>query len=95
MYGYLTANDLRFDEDGVIGIIDFFMTSLRKLEGDKRVIADAGGFSGESCTPQADVLALVALLSEIVVNVSRRTAHVVRRFGHLFGRCFKEDNPQT
>jgi serine/threonine protein kinase len=70
LHGHLTANNVLFDEDGVIQICDFCMKSLSEVGGDSEAVTEVGGFSGENWRPDADVQAFAELLSKILTGGS-------------------------
>jgi hypothetical protein len=72
LHGHLTANNVLFDDDGLIQISDFCVKSLSEIGGNSEVITEAGGFSGENWRPDADVQAFGELLSKIVIGGSSK-----------------------
>jgi serine/threonine protein kinase len=70
LHGDLTANNVIFDEDGVIQICDFCVKSLSEVGGNSDAIAEVGGFSGENWRPDADIRGFAELLSKIVIGDS-------------------------
>jgi hypothetical protein len=70
LHGHLTANNVLFDDDGVVQICDFCVQSLSEVGGNSEAIAEVGGFSGENWRPDADVREFAELLSQIVIGGS-------------------------
>jgi serine/threonine protein kinase len=70
VHGHFTANNVLFDEDGVIEICDFCVKSLSEVGGNSEAIVEVGGFSKESWRPEADVRGFAELLSQIVIDGS-------------------------
>jgi serine/threonine protein kinase len=70
LHGHLTANNVVFDEDGVIQICDFCVQSLSEVVGNSEAIAEVGGFSGKDWRPDADVRGFAELVSKIVIGCS-------------------------
>jgi serine/threonine protein kinase len=72
LHGHLTANNVLFDDDGVIQICDFCVKSLSEVGGNSEAIAEVGGFSGENWRPYVDVRGFAELLSKIVIGGSSK-----------------------
>jgi serine/threonine protein kinase len=70
LHGHLTANNVLFTDDGLIQICDFCVKSLSDVGSHPEAMAEAGGFSGKSWRPAADVRAFAELLSKIVIGDS-------------------------
>jgi serine/threonine protein kinase len=70
LHGHLTEDSVVFDNDGLIQICDFDVTSLSVAGGNSEAMAEVGGFSGEGWSPSADVRAFTELLSRIVIGNS-------------------------
>jgi serine/threonine protein kinase len=70
LHGHLTANNVLFDDDGMIQICDFCLKSLSEVECNSEAIAEVGGFSGENWRPDADIRGFADLLSQIVIGGS-------------------------
>jgi hypothetical protein len=70
LHGHLTGDNVVFDDSGLIHIFDFCVTNCSEVGGNSEVIAEVGGFSGESWRPAADVKAFAELLSRIVIGDS-------------------------
>jgi serine/threonine protein kinase len=68
VHGHLTADNVVFEEDGVIQICDFCVKSLSEVVGNSEAIAEVGGFSGENWRPDADVRGFAELVSRIVIG---------------------------
>jgi serine/threonine protein kinase len=67
-HGHLTANNIFFDSDHFIQIVDFqpilFEVEKNESEGETQL----GGFSKEKWIPERDIRAFAAILFEIVVG---------------------------
>jgi serine/threonine protein kinase len=70
LHGYLTANNVVFNDEGLIQICDFCVESLSEVGANSESMAEVGGFSGEGWRPAADVRALAELPSKIVISHS-------------------------
>jgi serine/threonine protein kinase len=70
LHGHLAANNVFFDEDGLIQICDFCVKSFSEIGCNSEVMAEVGGFSGGDWRPAGDVRAFAKLLSKIVISDS-------------------------
>jgi hypothetical protein len=70
VHGSLTTNNILFDSDHSIQIVDFkpigLEVSERESDGEERT--KLGGFSKQRWTPQTDVYGFASILFEIVVG---------------------------
>jgi serine/threonine protein kinase len=71
-HGHLTGNNILFDSDHCIQIVDFKPIGLEVVESGSESEAEegrrVGGFSGQRWTPQTDISAFASILFEIVVG---------------------------
>jgi serine/threonine protein kinase len=70
LHGQLTANNVLFDDDGVIQISDFDVESLSEAGGNSKAVAEFGDLAGDKWRQGADVRAFTELLSKIVMGGS-------------------------
>jgi hypothetical protein len=70
LHGHLTADNVVFNDDGLIQICDFCVKSLSEVGDNSEAMAEVGGFSGEDWRPATDVIAFSELLSRIVIGNS-------------------------
>jgi serine/threonine protein kinase len=70
LHGHLTANNVLFDDDGVVQICDFCMERLSEVGGNSEAIAEIGSLSEENWRPDADIRGFTELLSKIVIGGS-------------------------
>jgi serine/threonine protein kinase len=70
LHGNLTATNIFLDVNGLVEIRDFCVRDFAELGSDTDARANLSGFSGESWTPMADIVAFSRILSDIVVGAS-------------------------
>jgi serine/threonine protein kinase len=70
LHGHLAGDNIVFDDDGLVQICDFCVTSSSEVNGNSEAMAEVGGFSGKGWRPAADVRAFAELLSRIVIGNS-------------------------
>jgi serine/threonine protein kinase len=66
IHGHLTGNDILFDSDHCIQIVDFKPILLEVGESKSEERTQPFGFSGEGWTGERDIEAFVSILSELV-----------------------------
>jgi hypothetical protein len=72
VHGHLTKNNILFDSDHYIEIVDFNPIGLKvgESENENEMESEAGtqlvGFSGEEWTPERDIQAFASILFELV-----------------------------
>jgi hypothetical protein len=67
-HGHLTGNNILFDSDHCIQIVDFRPIRLEIGENENEEGTELGGFSGEGGRPEQDIQAFASILFEIVVG---------------------------
>jgi serine/threonine protein kinase len=66
VHGHLTGNNILFDSDHCIQIVDFNPIVLEVGEGESEEGTQFGSFSGEGWTPEKDIQAFASILFELV-----------------------------
>jgi hypothetical protein len=66
IHGHLTMNNIRFDSDHCIQIVDFNPIVLKVGDSESEDGTQLVGFSGEGWTGERDIEAFVSILSELV-----------------------------
>jgi serine/threonine protein kinase len=66
IHGHLTGNNVLFDSDHCIQIVDFNLMVLEVSERERREGTQLGGFSRKGWTPERDIQAFASILSELV-----------------------------
>jgi hypothetical protein len=66
LHGHLTENNILFDSDHCIQIVDFNPIVLEVGESENQERAQLGGFSGEGWTPKRDIPAFASILFELM-----------------------------
>jgi serine/threonine protein kinase len=66
VHGHLTTNNILFDSDHCIQIVDFKSKILELGERDSEEGTQLGGFSGVGWTPEIDIQAFVSILFELL-----------------------------
>jgi hypothetical protein len=70
LHGHLTAENVLFNENGIVQIADFCVNHLADRDWSSCKNVDVGGFSGEDWTPTADIRAFAEIFSKIAVGTS-------------------------
>jgi serine/threonine protein kinase len=96
VHGNLTTNNIVFDSDHSIQIVDFkpigFEVGESESESEGEEGTKLGGFSKQRWTPQADVYRFASILFEIVVGRSVNSGtSVPQTFQVLFRRSLRQD----
>jgi hypothetical protein len=78
IHGHLTLNNILFDPDHCVQIIDFHPIALElgEMEMESAEVTQLVGFSGEGWTPEKDIAVFASVLFELVSG------------GHLEGESF-------
>jgi serine/threonine protein kinase len=102
VHGHLTANNILFDSDHNVQIVDFQTTlfELRECEsegeGESEDETQLGGFSRDKWTPTLDVDALVSILHEILVERSAKgQLSFPRKFPRFLSTMIKSRSDST
>jgi hypothetical protein len=72
LHGHLTGNNIRFDWDDCIQIVDFNPIVMKVVESEseskskREEVTQLDGFSGEGWTPEKDIQAFASILFELV-----------------------------
>jgi hypothetical protein len=70
LHGHLTANNIFFNEEGVVQIADFCMNRLGERDWSDCDNVNAGCFFREDWTTKAGICAFAEILSQIVIGAS-------------------------
>jgi serine/threonine protein kinase len=66
VHGHLTENNILFDSDHCIQIVDFNPTVLEVADSESEEGTQLGGFSGKGWTPEMDIQVFTAILFELL-----------------------------